>query len=300
MNSNHQLRDLVWAVGSRPLIVDCPIIASHDPRKAESPPFDSTQVDPDHLAEFLQESSGRRVGRYFERLILFWLKHIRRVEVVAESLQIRDGNRTIGEIDLLFYDERRRLTHWEIAVKFYLHFHHPNPIGSQYIGPNAADTFERKMERLFEHQLPRSESHFPDVTLREAFVKGRIFYHPQHGPPESLPTHLAPDHLRGLWIRSSEIDQISGSSDASYRILEKPFWLAEETADSADNDLLSPVELPEALAQHFFESDRPVLISQLAPDQSSLVESQRIFVVSENWPDVRTSGASPTLKTRRK
>jgi hypothetical protein len=230
------------------------------------------------------------VGRYFERLILYWLKHIRRVEIVAESQQIRDGSRTIGEIDLIFYDEQRRLTHWELAVKFYLHFPQPCGFDSHFIGPNAADTFERKMERLFGHQLPLSERHFPEVEIRQAFVKGRIFDHPRHEVSQALPEHLSPEHLCGVWIRSSELDLINRTNGVSYRILRKPFWLSDEIAHPVDTDLLSPAELSENLARHFAEDHRPVLISQLEAGEQRLVESDRIFVVSDPWPNRKPGG----------
>lgn len=181
MNSSRQLDDLTWAIASPSLLADCPVV----------PDFDPDRVDPEHLAAFLAETPGHRVGRYFERLVLYWLQYVRRVEIVAKSLQIREGNRTVGEIDLLFRDEQHRLNHWEIAVKFYLHFQHKNLSGSHFIGPNAADTFERKMERLFGHQLPRSEASFPEVEIRQAFVKGRIFYHPNQELPHELPMRLA-------------------------------------------------------------------------------------------------------------
>ena len=166
MKHSRQLRDLTWAINSQSLLTESPLAR-----------LDPSEVDPEHLRRFLEDDPSRRVGRYFERLVLYWLTHVRKVEVIASSLQIRDGNRTIGEIDLLFRDEQGRVTHWEIAVKFYLYLSSGTFIGSHYIGPNAGDTFERKMERLFDHQLPRSITHFPEVEVRQALVKGRMFYH---------------------------------------------------------------------------------------------------------------------------
>ena len=280
-----QLRDLIWAVNSRSLLAAGPEIAGVESSQVDAWQLDAAQVDSDHLAAFLAETSGYRVGRYFERLILYWLQHIRRVEVVADTLQIHDGNRTVGEIDLLFRDEQQRLTHWEIAVKFYLHYPHHTATGSHYIGPNAADTFERKIDRLFGHQLPRSEIYFPDVEIRQAFVKGRIFYHPNEPLSQKLPSRLSPDHLRCNWIRSSECLILSAAESVSYRILRKPYWLSEDAAEVSGSEILSPKDMIDCLTSKFNAEYRPVLISQMEADGPELMETNRIFVVPDRWPD---------------
>ena len=277
--SIQHIRDLTWAINSPSLVIDQPSTSDIDPN----------QVDPRHLASFLAESGSPRVGKYFERLVLYWLKFVRGVEVVAESVQIREGNRTIGEIDLLFRDEQGRLTHWELAVKFYLHFSGVSPIDSHFIGPNAADTFEQKMNKLFEHQLSRSEKHFPDVEIRQAFVKGRIFYHSSEAKPQELPSRLSPNHLQGTWIRASQLDRIPQDDSVSYRILRKPLWLSENTTlpnPFNESALLSPQQLIANLADHFIRSNRPVLVSQMVTREANQAETGRIFVVPVNWPDL--------------
>ena len=274
-------------MNSPSLLAGGPEIAGDKSSPVNSWHLDSAQVDADHLSAFLAEIPGYRVGRYFERLILYWLMHIRRVEIVAESLQIHDGKRTIGEIDFLFRDEQQRLTHWEIAVKFYLHFPQDSELGSHFIGPNAADTFERKMERLFEHQLPRSDALFPDVEIRQAFVKGRIFYHPNQRSAKKLPPRLSPDHMHCDWIRSSQLDLLSIGRRVSYRILRKPFWLSEDVAHTSGGDLFSPQDMIKRLKTRFAADHRPVLISQLEADGAGLLESNRVFVVPDRWPERR-------------
>ncbi len=285
MTSTRQFRDLIWAVNSPSLISNAVHHGVLDP----------CDVDTEHLASFLDDFKGHRVGRYFEQLIFYWLKYIRRVEIIAQSLPIRDGNRTLGEIDLLFRDEQGRLTHWEIALKFYLHFPHPSSIDSHFIGPNAADTFERKMERLFQHQLPRSAATFPDIEIRQAYVKGRIFYHPLAVPSFDLPQHHSPDHLRCHWVRSSQLDLIGPSVGELFRVLHKPFWLSEESARKkvspneliprSESDLVTWRQLCEHLEEHFAIDGHPVLISKLCSSDLEFAELQRIFVVPECWPD---------------
>ena len=283
MKITRHVNDLLWAITSQPLLAESSDVASTDPTLLVDEAL-TQRIDAKHLKQFLEKSSSHRVGRYFESLILYWLKHIRQLEIVAESLQIHDGNRTIGEIDLVFRDEQHRLTHWETAVKFYLHFPNPNVSPSEYIGPNASDNFESKIERLFQHQLPRSEIRFPDVELRQAFVKGRIFYHPELPVTHQTTARLAPDHLRGTWIRSSELHLLPLQKMVLYRVLHKPCWLSNETAKINDTDLRTPTEIVAQLSEHFEENDHPVLISQLKPVGERFDESRRIFVVSDDWP----------------
>ena len=273
MNHSRELRDLTWAINSQSLLVESPLVQ-----------FDPSHVDPEHLRRFLEEEPSRRVGRYFERLVLYWLTHVREVEVIASSLQIRDGKRTLGEIDLVFRDECGRVTHWEIAVKFYLYLSSRTFSGSHYIGPNAGDTFERKMERLFDHQLPRSIKHFPEVEVRQPFVKGRMFYHVSEEHPVDLPDRHAPAHARCNWIRASELELLDLIEDARYRVLEKPHWLSGEEADMKDEGLLSYGEQREQLVRHFAVSERPVLLGQLKGTGECFGECERFFVVADGWP----------------
>lgn len=113
-----------------------------------------------------------------------------------------------GEIDLLFRDEQGRLNHWEVACKFYLQVDVSHVPITDYIGPNANDTLSQKATRLLKHQLPLGVRYFPEIEIREAFVKGQIFYHWQTGSRKSLPVELATDHLAGKWLRTREVPEL--------------------------------------------------------------------------------------------
>lgn len=203
-----------------------------------------TDLNIDALESRLNGARTRRVGHYFEQLIHHYLDEMRGLEIVAHGLQIHEGGRTIGEIDFLYRNDHGVLCHMEAAVKFYLYLPGSNELGSQFIGPNAADTFERKMGRLFNHQLRLSEGRFPEVSQRHAFVKGRIFYHPLQPLPESLPVRLSHAHLHGSWIRQSELDLLAISSESRmFRVLQKPHWLAPEIVDVSDTTLQSIDEI---------------------------------------------------------
>lgn len=274
------LRDLRWAITSPALISTSPEASGI------GVDLDPALIDVEELTEFLVPYSRFRVGEYFEGLILYWLQQVLRLKIIAQHQQLFVENQTVGEIDFLFEDEAGNLNHWETAVKFYLHYPFENQTGSHFIGPNAKDTFEKKRRRLFEHQLPLSETHFPAVKCRMAYIKGIIFYHPHHTPPTQLPELLSPTHLKGLWVSQSELDWlVEQDREAVYQIREKPDWLSPSVRDSGDEKLLTFSELKQTLDVHFQEHHRPLMISALKQNQNDCREIERLFVVSDMWPE---------------
>lgn len=291
-NPSQSVRDLTWLLTSQGLI-DRSVSAARVDQSLESAGLNFCGEE---LNEFLNRQTGKgshRVGRYFERLVLFYLERIRKVEIVAAGLQIQEGGRTVGELDFVFRDEQGQLQHWEAAVKFYLHFSGEHISGSHLIGPDPRDNFERKMRRLFEHQLPLSERVFSDIAERHVFVKGRVFYHPESPPPNTLLDQLSPDHLRGHWIYSTELSWLvrlcRSHDNVAARIQQKPFWLSPDfevdEADDMSNRGLLPVDrMQNSLTSHFQESSSPRLVCLLGRESGHWREFDRIFIVPESWP----------------
>lgn len=280
MPESQHVRDLKWVITSPSLI------KSPNKDTISSQFTNKLPIDEQDLASFLTQYTSFRVGTYFEGLVLYWLEKICNLNIIAKQLQVFEENRTVGEIDFVFEDEAGILNHWETAVKFYLHFPTENPTGSHFIGPNAVDTFEKKSQRLLEHQLPFSQKHFPEVTKREAFMKGTIFYHADESPPTQLPETMSADHLKGTWIRYSELSLLNDQNETHlFRILHKPYWLSPEVSCFPSEDLNSFAELKSQLDAHFLNSARPLLVSVLACQQTVYHEIDRIFIVAESWPE---------------
>lgn len=269
------VRDLLWAVNSPSLIVGPPDFKN----------LSIDQVDLDHLHRKMGSLVGHRVGVYFENLIDYWLRHIRRVPILAHGLAIRDDHRTLGEIDFVFRDEDGTLTHWEVAVKFYLHEPTQTMDESHFIGPNARDTFEKKMARMFDHQLPLSQSCFPDVEVRQPLVKGQIFYLDSKATPSVFPQMMCPEHVRETFLRERDLEELSNESSVGFVRLRKPFWLSSFTAEADSFDPLTCQEMVGNLRQHFASVNRPVLIAVLNRSGDSWVETKRVFVVLDSWPN---------------
>ena len=300
-DSPQEWRDLVWALNSPSLLGEggCSLAAG-DARE-------SCHIDPDDVATFIGQEPTRRVGRYFERLVYFYLSRVRRADIIASGLQIQDGTRTVGELDFVFRDDTSMdLVHWETAVKFYLWCPERSVEGSHLIGPNAADTFERKITRLLQHQVPLGQTKQATEQLRktreslaspaepvgierpqsQAFVRGRIFYpaefHKSHGDVAECahPSQLSPGHLRGVWIKESELGQLVELPGEWFALVEKPYWLAPpERFD------LSAAMVIDRLKTHFQRSRSPQLLAcSLRPMLPDEVETQHVFVMPEEWP----------------
>jgi len=262
------LADLLWVLGT-------PALAS-GANVAAPVQLDAGTVNVANLEAFISKRPNRKVGRYFETLILYWLTHIVKVELIANGLQIMEGKRTVGELDFLFRDTDGVLNHWETAVKFFLHY--PRQGESHFPGPNPRDNFERKMAQLFDKQLRLGALHYPDVQIRKAFVRGLIFNRWNQAEPIDLPTRMNADCLKGKWLRRSELSKFQEVYDSGLgHIVAKPFWFAPVF----EPQLLSVERLCIALNSHFQEADQPRMISMRDADGS---EVQRAFVVSDNWP----------------
>tara|TARA_R110002049_G_scaffold4601_5_gene32006 strand:+ start:17587 stop:18360 length:774 start_codon:yes stop_codon:yes gene_type:complete len=249
-------------------------------------------VNEERLVAFLSDKVTRRVGHYFENLVHYYLVHHADYSDIRHSLQIRDGNRTIGELDFVYRDADARHVHLETAVKFYLYVAGQRVIGSHYIGPNARDTLERKTQRLHQHQLPLSDLEMARIRIgagalepitKSNWVRGMIFYRPGEPVSTGASSILAPGHPRGVWIRESELDWF-GRQPAShtYRVLRKPFWLSAR-GDDVDSAAANQDHVVEQLQRHFRIEKHPVMIGCFSTSLSS--EVCRLMVVGDSWPE---------------
>ncbi len=273
------IRDLRWSIESPSLITSKPSLL----QETKSCDWESYK---DPLAQFLGNPPQHRVGKYFESLNQFWLEHICQVKLIAQNYQVIEAGHTKGEIDFVFQTKNAEFIHWETAVKFYLYHATETSLDSHFIGPNTSDTFERKMDRLFNKQLPLGMKAFPQTTRHEAQVKGRIFYHPDQPRPIELPKHLAEHHHKGTWVKVCEWDKYIGTRPHEYfRILRKPYWLSEESLELEKlPELQRRDAFKEELTKHFNRSGHSLLVGAFRRDQNRLHESERLFVVESSWP----------------
>lgn len=275
MTPEGYLADLMWVINSPSMLRPATNVAIM-PKVSES------QIDREHLAGWIRDHSISRLGRYFERLIEYYLRFVARVGIEAQQHQVRAQGRTIGELDFVFRDSAGRLIHWEVAAKFYLW----DPASAEtaprdaWLGPNANDRLHRKLQRMFQHQLPLGNSVEPKIERSLAVVKGRLFSPLATAAPPPSREPLAPDHLRGHYVRFAEAAQQLDPA-ATYRIIPKPHWLSPQAARVAGDPPRDLTAFLKRLQEP--HPQRPRLVLKTFDGDASTT-ARWLFVVPDRWP----------------
>jgi hypothetical protein len=242
-------------------------------------------ADPARLDAALGGKAVSRLGLYAEKLMAFYFAGQGRL--VAHGLQVRASrNDTVGEFDFLLDAGPDGVEHIEFATKFYLL--HGERGGDDaaafdtFVGPNLADSLGRKMRKVFERQLalgahPAAQAILPrPVTAARALIKGWLFY-----PAGTYRTMkgIAARHCRGFWCALGETGMLDSER---FLILPRLQWLAPFRADSA-TWMLDRAQLQAELADHFAHNDAPVLVALVREGQDGIVETDRGFIVPDDW-----------------
>lgn len=226
----------------------------------------------DAMLRILEPEAGAaplRLGRYAEKLLGIFLRTGPLFNVCAEQLPLQQaldqqGHRTIGELDFLLHDSDGVLRHWELAVKFFC-FEPTEPgraaRAGDFVGPDGADSLDRKLTKVFGAQLQRNlpEPFDNSAVWRQAYSAGYLFY-----PLNTAPVACAlvnPAHRFGHWLTPAQLPSLP---EAHYLALPRWRWLAP--AEHLSNDrLLAKRELPARLARHWHAQSVPsaVMLAQL-------------------------------------
>ena len=274
------VRQLAWACLAPPLIADFRNLAD----KVTAPAFElhedrhqrlrALDADPTPLHHYMAEHCrSRRLGLVFEALWHFFIKNDPETEMIAHNLPVREGKKTLGEFDILYFCRRRnRAIHLELAVKYFLATPKPAVQGedfSYWLGPNSRDRLDIKWQRMLSHQLalPATAAAKKELAERsinevdqEVAIKGWLFHH-RHGTP--VHPSLSPQHPRGVWWPRTEF--LREHSLARWRYLSKPHWLADESgAKDVDDTALALSE------------QRPIMLIS--------TEGERLMLTPDNWP----------------
>ena len=165
---NYQVvRDMAWVIGSLPLLQKLARLNSidfieNDFFLDQLVIFDQQlkllERDPSALNRFLERNNTRLIGKYFERLVEFWLLHREDVKLLGSGIQINSGNKTLGEFDFIYEDlNSNEIIHLEVAGKFYLAQHNSSE-WSNFIGPNGTDNLQSKLNKIQNNQIPYVEN----------------------------------------------------------------------------------------------------------------------------------------------
>ncbi|MCR9213924.1 MAG: DUF1853 family protein [Proteobacteria bacterium] len=285
------VRDLEW-------IVTAPFMLAEDPEPnlADLPETKTLllelQQDPSPLLSHLESLNRHTLGSYFEHLVIFWLSKLPPVTLLATNLQVFDGKTTIGEFDLLF-TYQNICYHWELAIKFYLNI----GTGTQevdFVGPKRQDNLDRKLARLFDHQLQLGKKAEAQSKLQKlgakdihahAWVKG-VLFQPVSGGQDftiSLPDRVSKNCPQGQWIRLKELNQAKLPEFEHFLRPSKPNWLASRYYQ---NEALSGGKkaLRSIAKETLTKKEEPLLIYLLKMEgPSELRVIERLFVVPDCW-----------------
>lgn len=247
--------------------------------------------DPFQLRQFAARGDRPdRLGRYFERLLHFWVREYLAPERLFANRVIQNGHDSLGELDLLFAAPSFPMPqHWEATVKFYLCVGGESPSLVDFVGTNTEDRLDKKVTALFERQLKlveRDEAKrelevlgFRERLESRALVKGALFYPFERDRlTHGFPPEVSPHHARGWWSEEQDIQRaLEGPKKSFFTILERHRWLSafQGAPDSGhDRDSMA------AWAREHFSRTRSAL---MVAEHFEGNEISRGFIVPTGW-----------------
>ena len=297
-----QLRDLAWACFSPPLLHTQQLAKAEESARncalaltpERSAWLESLERDPTRLLQHLAQRPTRRLGLYFEQLWHFFLDEDPDVELLQHNLPVRHNGKTLGEFDIIYYcKQRERNIHLELAVKYFLGYEQPGhsdpdtPLQA-WIGPNARDRLDLKIDHLLQRQIklsltPPAADLLRDLGIsevqQEVEVKGYLFNSLTSSLP--APQGFNRDCQMQQWLRVTSLaDYLQQSAAGAYHILPRALWLSPALCQITAAQVTAS-ELLLQLEQHFDEHSRPQLIAAL---DSNGQENTRFFVTGAQWP----------------
>ena len=237
----------------------------------------------DGLFDLLAGPRTHKLGIAFEALILWGLEQGLGYTCLGRDVQIQEGKRTMGALDLVVQAPDGAIEHWELAYKLFLQ-RDAHTDWSSWLGPGGRDRLDIKLRKMIDHQLPLSDTPQAIPVLKKLGVEhidrhrmmlqGTLF-RPWDSPPQrAVQGH---EDAQGLWIRQSQIGPLTRAYPrATWVQCHKPFWFGPAAPTS---DALSTTAFRQAVENG--ASPFPQLWSQHT--HSNATDATLIFVVEETW-----------------
>lgn len=230
------------------------------------------------------ESPRERLGHLFENTLYALFMSHPKTERVVRSL--RFGN--TGELDFLIFpkESTHPVLHIEAAIKFYLCLdENGSSSAKRFVGPGLQDSLDRKIDKLYSHQLrllerPEVIGQIPELWVENRgcvsipFVKGCLFAPGSltSSARPRLPSEIETTAATGDWMTPSQFfREWENLPNARFHDLrEKRFWVhSGEFAPLIERDALR-------------ERLENLIEPQLFAMECDKVY-RRIFFVPEDW-----------------
>lgn len=216
--------------------------------------------------------NSNRIGLYYQWLLRHQIQTSSSLNLIADEIQIVESGRTIGEIDFLVQHlDHNDIAHWEVAIKFYLLFE------DQWIGPNAQDHLNHKIQKMRSQQLALSQkpcfkNHFNHLTIksRRIALQGRLYINPYLKQPKFISPEINANRIKGYWCWQNQIDQ-----KQYFQHLNRDQWL----------------KIPR------FNPARSMQITQDIQKAIHVIDAENTpwFIVPNSWPHHSSSAINPAL-----
>lgn len=204
------------------------------------------EVDRNTILNFDQ-----KLGHLYEDALEALIQNSPSLELIASHVQIFDEKKqTIGELDFVVFDKtNERHIHLELAVKFYLGIETSN--GWKFSGPDQRDNWQRKLERLKNHQLILTHRSEAKALLKDNFgietiVPQQLIYGQLFSPVEATdmpdPEGVSNISRRGKWLY---MDQWDDHFDGVDEVLCIPKHLWPVEVNKATQSLFKTVSVTE-------------------------------------------------------
>ena len=230
--------------------------------------LDNTKVYQNLTRYLLKRPSPNRLGFHFEGLLSFWLKDgfahkLHPYEILASNVQLFNGKRTIGELDLILYNHKECLTeHWELAIKFFMGSAPFTP--ENWVGINSNDNLKRKMTHMQTKQFRTvwvdTEKHGKvKIDKRYGVIKGRFFL-PINTKYFDYPSWLMPSFPLHEWCDKTDSASLATIDISALRAAHYIEWFSKRNFyDKRQPSLICTANdlIPTGL---YFEGNRPIVI----------------------------------------
>ncbi len=174
-----------------------------------------------------------RLGHQMEYVFKQLVAYSEAYEVVLHNLPIRQGKKTIGEIDFILKDKaNQKLIHVELTYKFYIIDPEITEPLHQLIGPNKHDAFFAKMQKIKNKQfkLLHSEEGINELNnnnIEHLEVESQCCFKAQlfqpYGSAASTMHPLNENCIVGYWVRF-EVFNSSEFKNYQFYIPNKSQW----------------------------------------------------------------------------